>query len=66
MAARPARGTASPWGGAGLRRAVFLDEVAAEVDAVAEQGEQVGGGAGADHLLGVALAVAANRRPERC
>ena len=40
----PGAGTASPWRRRRLRRAVFLDEVAAEVNAVTEQREEIGRG----------------------
>ena len=48
-----------------LRRAVFFDEVAAELNAMPEQAEEVGGRAGAGDLLRIALAVAADGRTER-
>ncbi len=60
----PGAGTASPCGGAACGVPSSGDEVAADLDAVTEDREDVGRRAGADHLLGIALAVAADRRPE--
>ena len=61
----PGGGSASPWRRRRrLRRAVFVDEVAAELNAMPEQAEEVGRHRAAGDLFRIALSVAADRWDE--